>query len=81
MLNTEGLASNGAADTCLGAPSSKGTAADHRFIHLEQWRFRMCSPAEMPTDAGTGQPSCLSSYEAWTTRVGDALAKAVPTTR
>lgn len=79
-INTEGLASNGAADTCLGAPSSKGTAADHRFIHLEQWRFRMCSKSELPNDAGTGQLSCLSGYDAWTARVGDALAKAIPHT-
>lgn len=39
--NTQGLASNGAADQCLGHPSSAGGAQQHRFIHLEQNNARM----------------------------------------
>jgi hypothetical protein len=53
---TESLASNGAADTCLGRPSSNGGAAAHRFIHLEQNSARMCRPDEIaPGDAGAVQ--------------------------
>ena len=39
--NTQSLASNGAADQCLGAPSSRGGPAVHRFIHVEQNNQRM----------------------------------------
>lgn len=39
--NTEGLASNGAADQCLGRPSRTGAAGAHRFVHLEQNTARM----------------------------------------
>jgi hypothetical protein len=39
--NTQGLASNGASDQCLGHPSSAGGAEQHRFIHLEQNNARM----------------------------------------
>jgi hypothetical protein len=39
--NTQGLASNGAADPCLGHPSSTGGPEQHRFIHLEQNNVRM----------------------------------------
>ena len=41
--NTQSLASNGAADQCLGAPVSKGGSAPHRFIHVEQNNQRMDS--------------------------------------
>ena len=39
--NTQSLASNGAADQCLGRPSGRGDAGLHRFIHLEQNTQRM----------------------------------------
>jgi hypothetical protein len=41
--NTQSLASNGAADQCLGAPVSKGAPLGHRFIHVEQNNQRMDS--------------------------------------
>jgi hypothetical protein len=39
--NAQSLASNGAADQCLGTSSSKGGAQAHRFIHVEQNTQRM----------------------------------------
>ena len=39
--NTQGLASNGAADQCLGRAPHSGDAAAHRFVHLEQNTNRM----------------------------------------
>jgi hypothetical protein len=44
--NTQGLASNGAADQCLGHPSSAGGPEQHRFIHLEQNNARMDNIAD-----------------------------------
>jgi hypothetical protein len=41
--NTQSLASNGAADQCLGAAGSKGGPVVHRFIHVEQNNQRMDS--------------------------------------
>jgi hypothetical protein len=75
-INTQSLASNGAADTCVGRPSSNGVAAQHRFIHLEQSNYRMCRPA----DVGLS-PLCLGSFVTWADRLAAALAVAVPAER
>lgn len=67
-INTQGLASNGAADTCLGRPTSNGDGSDHRFVHLEQSNYRLCRAADVGLT-----PLCLSSFEQWADRVGSAL--------
>lgn len=92
---TESLASNGAADPCLGRPSSTGNAAAHRFIHLEQATGRLCRPEElMQTDGGAqadadaGADSgtansgnaCLETFETWAERISAALKTAIPIT-
>ena len=44
--NTQGLASNGAADQCQGRPSAAGGPEQHRFIHLEQSNARMAADGD-----------------------------------
>jgi hypothetical protein len=75
-INTQSLASNGAADTCLGRPSSHGGAAQHRFIHLEQSNYRMCRPADIGLSS-----VCLGSFVTWAERLAAALAVALPAER
>lgn len=41
QTNTQSLASNGAADQCLGTSTSTGGAEAHRFVHVEQNSHRM----------------------------------------
>jgi hypothetical protein len=59
-VNAQSLASNGAADCCLGLPSSVGDAAAHRFVQLEQNSLPLQAP------------------DAWISRVGAAIAAAIP---
>ncbi len=75
-INTQGLASNGAADTCLGRPTSNGDASQHRFVHLEQSNYRMCRAADVGAN-----PLCLGSFDEWASRVGAAVRVAVPAFR
>lgn len=75
-INTQSLASNGAADTCTGTASSRGGPDAHRFIHLEQSHYRMCGPDELPSN-----PTCLESFDTWTARVDEALSTAIAPTR
>jgi hypothetical protein len=75
-INVQSLASNGAADTCLGRSVSTGGASAHRFIHLEQSSNRMCLPASVGV-----KPECTGSFETWARRVGDALSAAIPEAR
>ena len=66
--NTQSLASNGAADTCLGRPLSGGDSSVHRFIHLEQSNYQLCQPADLAVN-----PLCLGSFEQWADRLGSAV--------
>lgn len=50
--NTQSLASNGAADQCLGSAASKGGALGHRFLHVEQNTMRMDSLQEWSARVG-----------------------------
>jgi hypothetical protein len=86
---TESLASNGAADTCLGRPASDPSPAAHRFIHLEQASGRMCRPEELlQADAGvvladaglapTDGSACIGTYDEWSVRVAAAIEAAIP---
>ena len=52
--STQSLASNGAADQCLGRPSSAGGPAAHRFIHLEQSYQQMDAVEAWATRIGAG---------------------------
>jgi hypothetical protein len=69
--STQSLASNGAADACLGRSSSAGGAALHRFIHLEQSNWRMCLT---PTE----NAQCVDTVDAWANRIATALSLAIP---
>jgi hypothetical protein len=71
-INTQSLASNGAADSCLGRPTSNGDGSEHRFVHLEQSNYRLCRATDLGVD-----PSCLSSVDQWAERLGAALAVAI----
>ncbi len=75
-INTQGLASNGAADTCLGRPTSNGDARLHRFVHLEQSNYRMCRAADVGAN-----PLCLGSFEEWANRLAAAVRVAIPASR
>jgi hypothetical protein len=70
--STQSLASNGAADACLGRSSPAGGAALHRFIHLEQSNWRMCLT---PTD----NAQCVDTVDVWASRIASALSLAIPT--
>jgi len=72
--NAQGLASNGAADTCLGHASSAGGAAEHRFIHLEQSSWRTCW-------ATNTDPLCVGNVDTWIERIATALSSALPVDR
>jgi hypothetical protein len=75
-INTQSLASNGAADTCLGRVTSTGGADEHRFVHVEQSNYRMCAPADIGVNA-----LCQSSFDQWAERLGNALESSIPTER
>ena len=79
--NTQGLASNGAADACLGRATSSGAAAGgNRFIHMEQSSFRTCA-LDNPDHADDISPLCVDDYYVWSDRVAAALERAIPTSR
>jgi hypothetical protein len=71
--NTQSLASNGAADTCLGRPTMNGDARVHRFIHLEQSNYQLCRPTDLGVNA-----LCLGSFETFADRLGAAIEVAFP---
>jgi hypothetical protein len=72
--NSQGLASNGVADTCLGRATSTGAAAGGQFVHLEQSSWRTC---RITSD----DPLCVDDVSVWTRRIADALSRAINPTR
>ncbi len=60
--NTQGLASNGAADQCQGRPSAAGGPEQHRFIHLEQNNAQMTAIGDWSSRIQTALAAAIPAH-------------------